>query len=176
MRVVGAAAVALARPDLAVVREPEPAVAVEDQVVRTAQGTTVAIPVEGFDPSRLEVDPLDAAARVARRLISGNREAGHRVPLETAVVADVHRAVRPGGGAVRAPTGLGDHRHAAVGSDAGQRAALDLDQQHAAVPHGDGTFGKLETAHDLAHGAALARAHRSLPAPGPSRPHGTRHP
>src|SRR5262249_11792880 len=73
--VVDAAPVPIALADLAVVGEPEAAVAVEDQVVRAAQRVAVAIGVDGLHASGAEVDALDAAAAVARGLVARHREA-----------------------------------------------------------------------------------------------------
>src|SRR5205823_378082 len=150
-RVEDAGAVAIALAHLAVVGEPEAASRVEDDVVRAAERPPVARPVEVLDLAGREGDALDAAARVVVRLVPRHEEPAHLVPLEAAVVADVDQPVGADGGPVRPAAGLRDDGLLPVPRDAGQRAALDLDHQHAAVVEGDGPFGELEAARDLAH-------------------------
>lgn len=74
---------------------------IEHDVVRTFQGMAVALGVERFDLAGVEVDALDAAARVAVRGMTRHRHAVHLHPFEAAVVADVAGAV----GAMAAPLG-----------------------------------------------------------------------
>src|SRR3989454_131892 len=150
-RVEDAGAVAVALAHLAVVGEPEAAARVEDDVVRAAERPPVARGVEVLDLAGGEVDALDAAARVVVRLVPRHEEPAHLVPLEAAVVADVDQPVGADGGPVRPAAGLRDDGLLPVPRDAGQRAALDLDHQHAAVVEGDGPFGELEAARDLVH-------------------------
>ena len=115
----------------------------------------VARRVQDLDASRLEVDALDAASGIGRRLVAGDGEAGDLVPLEPAVVADVDGAVGTDGRAVRSAAGLGHHLDAPAGFDPGEGSTLDLDQQHAAIGHGDGALRKLEATGELAHGSGL---------------------
>src|SRR5262249_57177512 len=115
--VIHAAAVALAGADLAVVGEPEPAVGVEEQVVRSAQRVAVALRVDRLHTATPDVDALDAPPDVARRLVARYREAGHLMPLEAAVVAHVDPVVGADGGAVRTAARLRHHRHLPVGGD-----------------------------------------------------------
>ena len=92
----------------AVVGEPEAAVAVHHEVVRAAQRTTVALGVEIGDRAVVEVDPLDPPTDVRGRVEAAG---GSIMPAEverrerSTVVAQVDRAVRPDGGAVRATGG-----------------------------------------------------------------------
>src|SRR5262249_28808516 len=142
--VVDAGAIAIALTDLAVVREPEAAALVEDDVVRAAQRMAVALRVQHFDLPAVDVDPLDAAAAVVARLVAGHGQAVHLVPFEAAVVADVELAIGPEGRPIGAAASLGDDLNLAVGGDARDGAALDLDEDHAAVGHGNRPFGKLK--------------------------------
>src|SRR5205823_5371160 len=103
------------------------------EVVRATQPMAVALGVEHLDLAGLQVDPLDAAAAVVLRLVAGNQQTVDLVPLETAIVTDVDLSVRPDRRAVWTAAGLGDHLDLAVRRHARQRAAFDLDQDHAAV-------------------------------------------
>src|SRR4029450_12387937 len=100
----------------------------------------VARRVEVGDLSGLQVDTLDAAADVVFGLVPRHDDAAHVVPLEAAVVADVACAVGPDGRTVRPAAALADDGDLAVRRDSRQRAASNLDEQHAAVGHGDGSL------------------------------------
>src|SRR5439155_23257912 len=66
-----------------------------------------------------------------------------------AVVRHVDLAARAHGRAVRPAAERGDHAHLAVRRDARERAPLDLDQNHRAVGHRHGTFGKAQARRDV---------------------------
>jgi hypothetical protein len=66
------------------------------------------------------------------------------VPFETAVIGDVAFAVGPDRGTVRPTAGIGRDAAGPVGSDSGQGAGGDLDQQHRAVGQRHRAFGKLQ--------------------------------
>src|SRR5262249_23298346 len=102
---------------------------------------------------------LDAPTNVVRGLVPGEDEPAQVVPFEAAVVGDVTGAVGADGSAVRPAPALGDDRDAAVGSDPGQRAATDLDDQHAAVGRGEGALGELETGRDRTQESVLSTGH-----------------
>ena len=95
LRVVQAAVIALAREALAEVREPEPAAAIEHDVVRTAEPFAVERLVEALEAAGREIDALDAAGRVVSGRAQRQAQAVRYAPLEAAVVAHVDRAVRP---------------------------------------------------------------------------------
>src|SRR6185437_1571320 len=66
--------------------------------------------------------------------------------------------------AVRAAAQLGDDVLLAVGRDAGQRLARDLDQDHRAIGHRDRALRELEARGDFpAWRRTLRRRHRPLP-------------
>jgi hypothetical protein len=136
--------IALMLEALAEVREPEPAVAIEDEVVRAAEPRAFEVVVDALEFAGREVDALDAAGRVVVGRVHGEQHAVRRAPGEAAVVADVHGAVRPDRRAVRSVAELCDHFRPAV-PHARQRAASDLDEHDGAVGHGDGAFGELQT-------------------------------
>jgi hypothetical protein len=69
--------------------------------------------------------------------------------VQSAVVADVGRAVRADRGAVRAAAELGDALDAAVGRHARERATGDLDDEHRAVVEGQRALGETESRRDL---------------------------
>ena len=99
--VVDAGAVAGALLADAVVGEPEAAVAVEHEVVGRPQRSPGRLRVERGHRARGEVDPLDAPARPLGRHGPWDGEPHEVLPLEAAaVVAHVHGAVGPDGGAV----------------------------------------------------------------------------
>jgi hypothetical protein len=164
----------------AVIGEPEPAVAVHHQVVRAAQGVSVALGVQVGDRAVMAVDPLDTTAEVSIAVESArNREAGEFGPREAAaVVAQVDRAVGTDRGPVGTAGDLGDRLLGAVGMDLGQAGSEHLDQHDRPVGHPDRPFGKLEAARDLGqlgsefgdvrllHGVMLPGPH----VPPPSRP------
>src|SRR5262249_9238963 len=128
---------------------------------------TVARRVEVGDLARLQVDALDAAADVVVRLVPRHDDAAHVVPLEATVVADVARAVRPDRRAVRPAAALADDGDLPVPRHAREGAATDLDDDDAAVGHGDRSFGKLEAGRDGPHAGCLAgvvRGGDSVPA------------
>ena len=147
--VVEPALVDVAGARLAEVGEVEAALVVEDDVVRAPQPEPVALGVEVLDLAGGDVDPLDPAADVVGWLRPGDGHAVDLGPLEAAVVADVDLAVGADGGAVGTAAGLGDLGDRAVGGDAGQRAALDLDDHDAAVVHGDRALGEPQPTGDL---------------------------
>jgi hypothetical protein len=132
-----------------VVGEPEAAGRVEHQVVRPPQRVRAAGFEQRFNNAAGEVDPLDAAARVVPRLVPGQQVGADLVPLEAAVVAHVDLAVGPERGAVGAATRLGHHRLSAVGANARQRPALDLDQEDTAVGQGDRPLRELQSVRQL---------------------------
>ena len=83
-------------------------------------------------------------------------DAAEVVPFEATVVADVAGPVGTDGGPVRPAPALGDDGDASVRRHARERPALDLDEQHAAVGHGNGALGKLEADRDRPHAAVLS--------------------
>src|SRR5262249_30319189 len=89
--VVETAAVDARAPTLPVIGEPHTAHLVDDEVVRPAQGATVALAVQHLDRARLEVDALDPATDEAGRLVRMGRvvdrdaNAVHLGPEEAAV-------------------------------------------------------------------------------------------
>src|SRR3546814_9487490 len=105
---------------LAVIGEPEAAVAIEDDVVRALERFALEPVVERDHRAGGEVDALD---RAAGRLVGGMAREEQRAgldPLETAVVAHIGGAVRADRKPVRAAAKLGDDRQAAIGRNAGR--------------------------------------------------------
>ena len=157
LRVVEAPAVDLAGPLLAQVGEPEAARGVEHDVVRAVEAMAVAFGVEPGDGAGLEVDALDPTAPEVGWLVAAGLEvhrdgdAGALAPEEAAVVAHVDRTVGPDGRAVGPPAEVGDDLDVASGADPRERASFDLDDQHAAVCHGDRSLGELQSRGELAH-------------------------
>src|SRR3954451_20237684 len=92
----------------AVIREPEAAVLVEDQVVRRLELVAVRLFVEDLDLAGVDVDTLDLPALVRRRWLMRDRQVAHRDEvLSGTVVADVELAVGTQLRAVRPASGLG---------------------------------------------------------------------
>ena len=148
--VVDGAAIVVALARLAEIGEPEAAGIVEHQVVGAVQLPAVAGVVERLELAGLGIDHLDRAALVVGRRRAREQPAvGPLDPVEAAVVGHVDLALGPHGGAVRAAAQLGDDVLLAVGHDAGQRLARDLDQDHRAVGHGDGAFREFQARGDL---------------------------
>src|SRR4029079_18035034 len=107
--------------ELAGIGEPEPAVGLEDDVVRSGETPAVAAVVEHLDGPGGEVDALDPTA--------GPVAAGETA----AVVADVQRAVRSEGGTVGPAVALRDHLDSAVEAHPGDGGGVDLGQDETAV-------------------------------------------
>src|SRR6185295_11791020 len=105
--------------------------------------------VQVLDLTGVGIDALNAPADVVRRLRSGKRHAEELLPLEAAVVADIHFAIGADGGAVGSTAGVGHDVNLSVRRDATERAALDLDEQHTAIGHGNRAFGELQATGDL---------------------------
>jgi hypothetical protein len=112
----------------------------------------------------VEVHPIDPAAGELGRLVAHRREvqrdehAVELAPEEAAVVGHVAGAVRSDRRPVRSATEVGDDLDGAIGADATQRAASDLDNEHGSVGHDDGPFGELKTGGDLADLGRCAHA------------------
>src|SRR4051794_19708871 len=121
----------------AVVGEPETAVAVEDEVVRSDQARPVRLLVQDLDLAGVEVDSLDAAALVRGRRLMRDGDAAHvDEAVGGAVVADVQLPIRSELRAVRATPRLGDRLLAAVFVDPSDPLALDLaDDQRSVRQH-----------------------------------------
>jgi len=151
------AAVHFAVPALAEVGEVEAAVAVEHQVVRTAQRRLVACGVERLHGASGEVHALDPAAAIVVGLQDRTQPGFVIGPLEATVVADGALAVGTDRRPVRAARELRHDVFGPVRLDAEQRAALDLHQQDGAVGHGDRAFGETEPGRDL------TQVHRAVP-------------
>jgi hypothetical protein len=80
------------------------------------------------------------------------------VPFKAAIIGDIALAVRTDRGAVRPAAGAGGDAAGPVGSDAGQGAGGDLDQQYRPVGQRHRAFGELQP---LGEGADF---HRYAPA------------
>jgi hypothetical protein len=80
--------------------------------------------------------------------MAGPIVAGNGLEQETAIVADIQRAVRSYRQTVRAAADLRHHLDRAVGPDPAHGLALDLDQQDGAVGLGHRSFRELEPAGD----------------------------
>ena len=77
---------------------------------------------------------------------------------EAPVIAEINLTVGADRGAVGCAADLGDNFLFAVGSDARERSALQLDDEHAAVAEGDRSLRCSETCGDfsnLSHDAAF---------------------
>src|SRR5690554_2796100 len=145
-RVVDAATIDVARPRLAEVGEPEPAVRIEDDVVGTAQAMLADAIVEHVDATGLEVDAFDPPAAIVGGLERRRLDVAVAAPFEAAVVADVAGAVRSDRGAIGAAARAGDDaRLAAARIDAGQGAAADLDHQQRSVGRDHRSFRKFQS-------------------------------
>src|SRR5688500_11165097 len=99
--VIHAADIHFAVAALAKLGEPQAAMLVEDEVVRSAQTVLAAFGYDGFDLAALQVHTLDRAALIVIRLRARHDHVAGRDPAKTAIVADVHFSVRPERGAVR---------------------------------------------------------------------------
>ena len=102
--------VAFPRACFAEVGEPEAASRVEDDVVGAAKRDTVGVRIENLHLPGIEIDALDAAAAVVRRLTLDTQASPAFHPVEATVVADVALAVGTDGGAIRPPASLGHDR------------------------------------------------------------------
>ena len=136
---------------LAEVGEPEPALCIEDDVVRTAQRNAVAFGIEVRDRPVRQVDALDLARLVIIGRPVRNRHPVIVEPFEPAIVADIDRAVRTDGRAIRASAKFGDDLDLAVRRHPRQCLPFDLDEDDGAVLHRDRAFGKLQTLADQFH-------------------------
>src|SRR5688572_11570917 len=122
-------------PDLAEVGEPEPAVLVEHDVVRSGERHAVTFAVQTPDLAGAEIDAVDPAPAEALRLVPAvgadrDPEVRKLHPREAAVVHDVRRAIRPDGDTVRTSTELGDDALGPVSGDTRQAPTPDLDDEH----------------------------------------------
>src|ERR1700749_4253334 len=100
---------------LAEVGEPQPALLVEHEVVRTAQAVLATPGHDSFDLAALQIDALDRAALIVLRLRPRHDHVAGRNPGEAAIVADVDLAVGAERRAVRPAGDLRHHFLAAVG-------------------------------------------------------------
>src|SRR5688500_16248773 len=121
-RIVQATMIPMAPEALADVREPEPAAAIEDDVVRTAEPVAIARLIESVEAAGREIDALDAPRGVVRGCAQRQEHAVRFAQVQPAVVADVDSAVRSNRRAVRAAAKGGDHFGMSV-PHARQRAA-----------------------------------------------------
>src|SRR3546814_10190458 len=142
--------------DLPMIGEPETAVAVEHDVVRTAQDDAmVARFVQHLDPARLDIDPLDPPARI----IVGDsvrREIAVRLDIvEPAVVAAIKLAVGADREAVGTAAGGRDDLLPAAGPAARDALRLDLDDDDAAVVHHHRRLGKAQSIRSEGHTSEL---------------------
>src|SRR5678815_1713795 len=113
-RVEQATVIALTREALAQIREPEPASAIEHDIVRTAEPLAVERFVDALEATSGKIDALDAAGHVVRRAAHRHEKSTHLAPLEAAVVAHVDRTVRSDRCAVRAAAEVGNDFRAPV--------------------------------------------------------------
>ena len=150
LRVVDGAAVGVALARLAEVGEPEAARAVEDEVVRARAGAGRRRRRRASRTCRSRDRRSGCCRPRSRRPArSGRACPGRSTNLKPAVVGDVDLAARAHGRAVRAAAERGDHVHLAVGRDARERVALDLDQDDRAVRHRHRPLGKAQPRRDL---------------------------
>src|SRR5258706_13770697 len=93
----------------AMVGEPEAALAVEDEVVRSDQRPSVDRVVDALDLARLEIHALDATSLVTAGRLRGHQHAAEVVEVVgLSVVADPELAVGADLHAVRAAAHLAD--------------------------------------------------------------------
>ncbi len=124
-----AALVAVVMAGLAEVGEPETALGIEHDVVGTAQAVAVAAVVEPVDAAGCKVDPLDAPGLVIGGLVAGDPEAAHLAPRETAVVADIERAIGSEGCAIGAAARSCNRLLASVRVDTRDPPGCNLDKE-----------------------------------------------
>ena len=124
---------------------------IHHQIVGGPQRTTVALGVEIGDGAIVQVDALDPPTDVAR----GIEPTGKQQTAElgragrATIVAEVHRAIGADRRAVGPALDLGDRLLRAIGVHERQPRAEHLDDDHAAVRHGDRALGKAEAIGDL---------------------------
>ena len=152
------------------VGEPEATVCVEHEVVRGTQRATIAVRVQVGDRASREVDTLDATTDVGGRIEGTWQQQAAEVDRceATAVVAEVQRAVGADGSTIGATHDVGNRLLGAVGVHAGDAWSEHLDEDHAAVGHGDGSLGETQSVGDLGEAAherivsGVTRVQRSL--------------
>src|SRR5216683_301697 len=102
--------------DLAKIGEPETAMLVEHQIVRSLQGMLAAFVEKGFDLAGRKIDALDRAADIFMRFGRARHHGTpRRDPAEAAIVADVDLAVGAHRRAIGAARNFRDHLLAAIG-------------------------------------------------------------
>jgi hypothetical protein len=137
---VDRAVVAVTRAGLAEIGEPEPAPAIQHEVVRPAQPATIAGVVEPRHRAGRGIDPLDAAAAVVGGLAVRAQQALRLGPGEAAIVAADERAIRGEGQPVRPAARRRQHGLAAGLVDGDDAARRDLDQRDAAIRQHHGSL------------------------------------
>jgi hypothetical protein len=129
---------------LAMVREPEAAMAVEHDVIRPAQhAAKIAGLVEHLNRAGVDIDPLDPSAGIiignAVRRIFTFRAAR---PVEAAIVGAIELAVWPEREAIGTATGLRHHVLATIGPHTCDLPQRDFRQDDTAIRHRHGSFGE----------------------------------
>ena len=105
-----------------------------------------AVRVHPLDLTCVQIDNLDAAARVILALQRRAVGAAFLDPREPAVVADEHPASGPQCSPIGSSGNIGDHLDAAIWRDTGKCLSRDLDEDDRSVRHGcAGTDCKLQS-------------------------------
>ena len=122
--------------------EPESAISVKDQVIRSAKLYITCVGVEHFELTGVEVNTLDAAAGVPIRHVTGVCLTSCLVELHAAVVADIDLAIGSYSSPIGSASEVGDHFNRAIWVHSAQRLARNLDQHDRSICHGNRAFGE----------------------------------
>src|SRR3546814_4954311 len=152
---------------LSMIGEPEAAVGVEDDVIRTVEALALEAVVKRGHRAGRQVDALDRTARFGVGGMAGEEQAPHLDPFDPAIVADIGGAIGSDREPVRSAAEFGDDRQAAVGRDPRQRPARDFDEQYRSVGHRHRPFGKAQAGRDDLRCAVAAHPPLTYPWAGP---------
>src|SRR3546814_19520561 len=95
--------------------EPEAAVGVEDDVIRTFEALALEAVVKRGHRAGRQVDALDRTARFGVGGLAGEEQAAHLDPFDPAIVADIGGAIGSAPDPVRSAPAFGDASQPSVG-------------------------------------------------------------
>src|SRR3954447_19602559 len=101
---------------------------------------SITFSVQSLHLTGVDIYSLNIPAGIAVR--QALRRSAIGAESESAVVTNVHFAIRPNGGAVGTAPGFGYDFFGSVRAHACECAARDLHQEDTAIVHSDGTFGE----------------------------------